>query len=351
MMIKYEVGTRGDKLTKEMLTTILEEGCKDKNPRPKYHDVYKDSTYNKNANTLTTADGEDIKLEDNQEIHEFEDRNEIWTPAHTISINHAMLSYDLTKGETPLLTIRNIATKASIAELLWIYQYASNDLVLFDQLLGYHDWDEKHEIHNWWEEWALRDEEGNYLLNEEGHPHIGATYGEVVRRHCLTEQLLEGIKKDPDGRRHIINLWQEADYKEPHGLKPCAFMTQWNVRHGKDGIDYLDMVLTQRSSDFVTAGSINQFQYIVFQHLVAKHLGYVPGKFSWQVNNVQIYDRHVKAAFELLRREGIDCTPVINILNNENDFYSVVPDDIKLEGYPRKEINEKNPQLKLDIGI
>ena len=50
--------TKGDVYTKEILTRILEEGCLDKNPRPKY------------------ADG---------------------TPAHTLSVNHGMCTYDLTK--------------------------------------------------------------------------------------------------------------------------------------------------------------------------------------------------------------------------------------------------------------
>lgn len=282
--------TKGDKYTKEILQRILDEGCLDKDPRPHY------------------ADG---------------------TPAHTLSVNHGMCTYDLTKGESPLITLRPIAVKSSIGELLWIYQDESNDLNVLRDKYGV----------TWWDEWDI------------GNRTIGAVYGETVRRHELMKNLLKGLKENPDGRRHIINLWQEDDFKEPHGLKPCAFMTEWNVRHGKDGIDYLDMCLTQRSSDFATAGCINQVQYLVFLHLVARHLGLTPGRFTWFYNNIQIYDRHIEQAKELIKREPVDCEPKIWLNPEKTNFYDFTVDDIKVVGYPRSEIKEKNPQMKFDIGI
>ena len=282
--------TKGDVYTKEILTRILEEGCLDKNPRPKY------------------ADG---------------------TPAHTLSVNHGMCTYDLTKGESPLITLRPIAVKSSIGELLWIYQDESNDLNVLRDKYGV----------TWWDEWDI------------GNRTIGSVYGETVRRHELVKRLLKGLKEDPDGRRHIICLWQEDDFKEPHGLKPCAFMTEWNVRHGKDGTDYLDMCLIQRSSDFATAGCINQVQYLVFLHLVARHLGLTPGRFSWFYNNIQIYDRHIEQAKELIAREPVECEPKIWLNPEKTNFYDFTIDDIKITGYPRTEIKEKNPQMKFDLGI
>lgn len=282
--------TKGDIYTKEILQRILDEGCLDKDPRPKY------------------ADG---------------------TPAHTYSINHGMCTYDLTKGESPLITLRPIATKSAIGELLWIYQDASNNLDILRDKYGV----------TWWDEWDI------------GNRTIGSVYGETVKRYELVKRLLEGLKNDPDGRRHIISLWQENEFMEPHGLKPCAFMTQWNVRHGNDGVDYLDMCLTQRSSDFCTAGCINQVQYLVFLHLVARHLNLVPGRFTWFYNNIQIYDRHVEQAKEMIRREGIDCQPEIWINPDKTDFYEFLPEDIEVRGYPKKLVREKNPQLKFEIGI
>ena len=306
------VGTKGDQYTKEIIKRIMDEGCLDKDPRPKY------------------SDG---------------------TPAHTLSVNHGMCTYDLSRGESPLITLRPVATKAAISEILWIYQQESNDLVVFDDLLGKNTWDKDHKVNNWWEEWAIRDKEGNYELNDKGHPTIGACYGETIKRHNLVKELLKGLKENPDGRRHIISMWQVEDFKDLHGLKPCAFQTVWNVRHGKDNKDYLDMCLFQRSSDFLTAGCINQVQYVILQHLIARHIGMTPGRFTWFYDNIQIYDRHMEQAKEMLNRECIDCSPKIEINPDKKDFYDIKPEDVKIVDYPREKIKTKNPQLKFDLGI
>lgn len=282
--------TKGDKYAKQIFRRILREGCLDKDPRGHY------------------ADG---------------------TKAHTLSINHGMCTYDLTKGESPLITLRPIAVKSSIGELLWIYQDESNDLNLLRDKYGV----------TWWDEWDI------------GNRTIGTVYGETVRRHNLVKNLIKDLEENPDGRRHIISLWQEDDFKEKHGLKPCAFMTEWNVRHGKDGVDYLDMCLTQRSSDFATAGCINQVQYLVFLHLMARHLGLTPGRFTWFYNNIQIYDRHIKQVKELLKRKPVECAPKIWLNPEKKNFYDFTVDDIKIIDYPREEIKEQNPQMKFEIGI
>ena len=283
------IGTKGDMYAKVMMDKIMQEGTMDLHPRPHY------------------ADGE---------------------LAHTLSINGGSMTYDLSKGESPLQTIRPIAVKSAIGELLWIYQQESNDLDLLA----------KYGV-TWWDEWDI------------GNRTIGSVYGETVRRHELMKDLLEGLKNNPDGRRHIINLWQVADFKEPHGLKPCAYLTTFNVRHDWDGKDYLDMSLKQRSSDFATAGCINQMQYVVLQHLVARHLGIEPGKFTWQYDNVQLYDRHLDQAIEMMWREPITCNPRVEINPDKTNFYDMETSDIKVVDYPMQKIKEKNPQLKFPLGI
>ena len=283
--------TKGDMYTKETFERIINEGCLDKNPRPHY------------------ADG---------------------TPAHTLSINHVFHTYDLTKGECPLITLRPIAIKSSIGEMLWIYQDKSTDLNLLR---------DKYNV-TWWDEWDIGDRT------------IGSVYGETIREYDLVNKiLLEGIKNDPDGRRHILSMWQYSQFEKKHGLKPCAFETHWNVRHGRDGIDYLDMKLIQRSSDFATAGCINQMQYLVFMLMIARHLGYTPGRFTWDCTNVQIYDRHMEQVKEMLNREPIDCNPEIILNEEKTNFYDFTPDDVEIKGYPKKLIKEKNPQLIFETAI
>lgn len=347
------IGTKGDMYAKVIMDMILREGALDHDPRPHYEDFYEGATYDASKKEVTTKDGKVIPIGKKESVIVKTNGVEIWVPAHTISVNTGIeCTYDLSKGESPMITLRPIATKASIAEILWIYQQESNDLVLFDQLLGRCTWDEDHKINNWWEDWALKDDDGNYILNEAGHPTIGTCYGETVkRRHMLRSQVIEAIKSNPDGRRNITCLWQQDDFGEPHGLKPCAFLTIWNVRHEWDGKDYLDMTMFQRSSDFATAGCINQVQYATLQKLVAKELGLEAGTFTWKPVNVQLYDRHIDQAIEMLNREPVTCGAQITLNEAVEHFDDFTPDDIKITDYPRELIKTKNPQFKFPLGI
>ena len=361
-------GTKGDMYTKMIMDKILQEGCLDHDPRPHYEDFYEGATYYEDEHVVITKEGKKITLGASESAHVKENGVQIWVPAHTLSVNNGVeCIYDLSKGETPMITLRPIATKASCAEILWIYQQQSNDLVLFDEMLGKRTWDDskpldENDINNWWKDWALKDKEGKYALNENGHPTIGACYGgttgprNMMRREVIDVikgNIEKGIKPNPDSRRLITCLWQIDDFNQPHGLKPCAFLTIWNVRHDWDGKDYLDMTMVQRSSDFATAGCINQVQYAELLLMVAKEVGMTPGVFTWKPVNVQIYDRHIDQAIEMLNREpvdGIDAT--IKLREDAKSFDEMTSDDLKILNQDAiQKVKTKNPQLKFPLGI
>lgn len=277
---------------KELIHRILDDGYKDINPRPKY------------------ADG---------------------TPAHTFSVNHEFRSYDLSAGDFPICTLRPMAWKTGIREIFTIYQKPTNEIAKMEEM-GV----------NWWGDWDI------------GDGTIGQRYGATVSRYDLINELIKDIQNDPYGRRKVVSLWQETDLRETEGLAPCAFLTIWNVRNGKDGLEYLDMVLVQRSGDMLTAsgpGGVNEIQYAALLMMIARHTGYLPGVFSHLVVNEQIYDRHIEQAQEMLERyenhliEGF--TPVKLLLKPDaTDFYEMTVDDFELIDYePIK------PQLKLELGI
>lgn len=289
---------KADEYCKDILTKILNDGCMDIDPRPKWKDG---------------------------------------TPAHTLSINGYMCQFDLSKGELPLMTLRPVAIKNGIKEILWIYQDQTSDLDVLEKKYGI----------KWWSDWALPEP------NELGHPTIGATYGQIVHDHDLMNRyVLDSIAKNPDSRYHILDLWNPQEQLKPHGLKPCAMLTQFMVRHGKDGKTYLDSSLYQRSCDYLTAASgINLIQYAVFNMLVAHHFNYTPGIFTWFGMNIQIYDRHIPMAEEILKRESIEIHPKIIINPDKRNFYYITIDDIEIVGYDTKEIANINPQIKLEVAV
>lgn len=243
------------------------------------------------------------------------------TPSHTYFVNQVFEKYDLSKGELPILTLRQTAWKSGIKEILWIYQDQSNDLDLLK---------DKYSI-TWWDEWDI------------GNRTIGQRYGATVKKYDLMNKLLDGLKNQPYGRRHIINLYQETDLESTKGLHPCAMETQWSVRDG-----YLDMTLIQRSSDVPVANAINKIQYVALLMMVARHVGLEAGVFCHYVNNAHIYDRHIEQVKELLNREPQeDDNKVRLILNPEKtNFYDFTIDDFKMENY-----NPIKPNLKFELAI
>ena len=287
--------TKADKYMFETINNILENGYKDIDPRPKY------------------ADG---------------------TPAHTISVNHTFRTYDLSKGEFPICTLRPQAWKTGIREIFTIYQKPTNEIAKMEEM-GV----------NWWGDWDI------------GDGTIGQRYGATVSRYDLINNLIKDIKNDPYGRRKIVSLWQETDLRETAGLAPCAFLTIWNVRQGEE-TDYLDMVLVQRSGDMLTAsgpGGINEIQYAALLTMIAIHTGYTPGVFSHLVANEQIYDRHMDAAQEMLKRyeehypEGTvikGLRPMLVLNSEKTNFYDFTIEDFEMLCY-----NPIKPQLKLELGI
>jgi thymidylate synthase len=243
-------------------------------------------------------------------------------PGHSKFITQIFEEYDLSKGEFPITTLRNTAIKTGIREILWIYQKQSNSLEVAREM-GI----------NWWDEWNVGDET------------IGQRYGATVQRYDLMNKLLKSLKDDPFSRRHIMNMYQEADMAETKGLHPCAYETIWSVRKIND-IYYLDMTLNQRSNDYIMAGYINKIQYVALQMMVASHLGYKVGKFCHFVQNLHVYDRHFDAASELLNRTPLEQQPRIELVSNKS-FYDFTVDDFKI-------INTdgvKKIESKLEIAI
>lgn len=242
------------------------------------------------------------------------------TPSHTKFLNNVIFNYDISKGEYPILTLRPLAWKSAIREVLWIYQQQTSDLSVLRN---------KYNI-KWWDSWNIGDDT------------IGVRYGATVAKYDLVNKLLKGLKEQPYTRRHIIDMYQYADFEETDGLYPCAYSTTWNVRG-----EYLDMILNQRSSDFCVAWGINVFQYFALQLMVAKAVGLKPGMLTHVIGNVHIYDRHIEQAKELVNRLPLSGKEPKLVLNTDKtDFYS-----FKLEDFELIDFEAAGPQLKFEMAI
>lgn len=278
--------TKADTIFKENIRKIIEEGVWSEQARPKYKDG---------------------------------------RTANSKYITGAFMEFDLAKGEFPITTLRPIAIKSAIKEMLWIYQDQSNSLDLLE---------DKYNVH-YWNDWEVGDSRT-----------IGQRYGAVVKKHDITNKILKQLEVNPWNRRNIISLWDYDAFEETEGLLPCAFQTMFDVRR-VDGEIYLDATLTQRSNDMLVAHHINAMQYVALQMMIAKHFGWKVGKFFYFINNLHIYDNQFEQAEELLRREPSDCHPrlVLNVPDGTN-FFDIKPEDFELVDY-----DPVKPQLKFDLAI
>jgi thymidylate synthase len=259
---------KADKYYLDNLKEIKENGFFDENPRPKYKDGVK---------------------------------------AHSKFITQVFETYDISKNEFPITTLRNTAIKTGIKEILWIYQDQTNSLK-----------DAHKRGITWWDDWEV---------NNNGT--IGQRYGATIRKYHMMDALLNELYTNPFSRRHIVNMYQEADLYETEGLYPCAYETIWSVRKVDDEY-YLDMSLIQRSNDYLVAGYINKIQYVALQMMVAGQLSYRCGKFSHLTQNLHVYDRHFTALDEILNREPINEQPLLILKENKN-FYEYTIDDFEIK--------------------
>ena len=244
-------------------------------------------------------------------------RGEDGESAHTVKRFGLVNRYDL-RREFPVQTIRKMAFRSAVDELLWIWQKKSSNIG---------------DLHSHiWDAWA--DETGS----------IGKAYGyQLGVKHRYREgwfdqvdRVLYDLRHDPASRRILTSLYNHHDLHEMH-LYPCAWSVTFNVTG-----NVLNAVLNQRSQDMLTANGWNVMQYAVLLHMFAAVSDLVPGELVHVIADAHIYDRHVPIVEEIISREPYPA-PTLWMDPAAEDFYSFTPDSFRLEGYRAWPLERKIP--------
>lgn len=216
----------------------------------------------------------------------------------TIRIPHYVLEFDLAE-EFPILTTKFVAFKSAVLEMLWIWQVMSNDV----------SWLKERGV-KIWDEWKIA-EDGTYQgrnINEifaKEHPAepktdfagtIGTAYGWIVNRYKLTESLIETLKSNPSNRRMVMSLWQN-EWLSTAALPSCVWSNEWMAEGGR-----LNLMVHSRSNDVPLGLPFNITQYAVLCHLIAQVTGLKPGKLTFTINDVHIYENQIDGIKEQIRR-------------------------------------------------
>jgi thymidylate synthase len=276
------------------------------------------------------------------------------------------MRFDLSAG-FPLITTKKLHTRSIFYELLWLLRGDTNI-----------KWLQDHSV-TIWDEWA--DENGD----------LGPVYGKQWRHwstgkkdtvhvretcnYCEGSKLCEGldfgtfetcyycdadgtrlfprlvpneidqiakviesIKSNPYGRRHIVTAWNPADVDEMK-LPPCHCFFQFFVADGK-----LSCQLYQRSVDIGLGLPFNIASYALLTEMIAQVCDLEPGEFIHTSGDAHIYLNHVRALGEQIQREPRPA-PRLELNKAVKSIDDFVYDDIKIVGY------DPHPIIKMDVAV
>lgn len=259
--------------------------------------------------------------------------------------------HDLSKG-FPLMTTKKTSLRIIFEELKWFLNGDTNIKYLLDKNV------------NIWNADAYRDylskEKGNHMSyvefvdtsKEDGYD-LGSIYAKQWRSWELTEEkqehfkttidqianVIDSIKNDPYGRRHIVSAWNVGELDEM-ALPPCHLLFQFYVSSDKR----LSCQLYQRSADVFLGVPFNIASYSLLIHMIAHVTGLKVGEFIHTFGDAHIYSNHIEQVKEQLLREPKEL-PQLEITKNINNIDDFVWEDFKLTGY------DPHPAIKGQVSV
>lgn len=227
------------------------------------------------------------------------------TGVGALSVFGGRLEFNL-RDRFPLVTAKETRFRVAFLEMLWFLRGERNTDYL-------HEHDCK-----LWDAWA--DEYGR----------VGRIYGFQWRNWGgegidQIKALIEGIKTNPHGRRHIVTAWNVADL--PYmSLPPC----HWSFQCYVSNTGMLDMQVNQRSWDVALGAPFNIAQYALLLHLLARATGLLPRRLAFSFGDAHIYTNHV----DVMRRVAED-GPVYG----DAATLAIYTDNIDIDGYKPSDFN------------
>ncbi|MBU8896163.1 thymidylate synthase [Corallococcus sp. H22C18031201] len=243
------------------------------------------------------------------------------TGTGTLSLFGHQLRFDLTQG-FPLVTTKKLHLKSIIHELLWMLRGDANVRSL--QAQGVTIWDE----------WANADGDLGPVYGHQWRSWSAPDGGHIDQMRLL----VDGLRKNPDSRRHLVSAWNVADVPAMK-LPPCHVMFQFYVAEGR-----LSCQLYQRSADLFLGLPFNIASYALLTHMVAQATGLQAHEFIHTLGDAHLYLNHVEQAKEQLAREPRPL-PRLRLDPEVKDLFAFRYEDITIEGY------EPHPAIKAPVAV
>lgn len=258
------------------------------------------------------------------------------TGTGTISKFGIQMRFNLEEG-FPAITTKKLAWKSVVSELLWFIEGSGDEFRLRELLHG----DRYSDKRTIWTDNA----QASYWTSKrlQRHPgDLGRIYGVqwrrwrkplirinkvVLQNHDQLIDLVDGLKKDPYSRRHIITAWNPGEL-DIMALPPCHMMSQFYVTKDKK----LSCHMYQRSADMFLGVPFNIASYALFTHLLSQVCGLGVKELVISFGDAHIYKNHVKQVQEQLSRKPLKM-PILNLNKEISDITKFTMSDIELIDY------------------
>ena len=253
------------------------------------------------------------------------------TGTGTLSIFGETIRHDMSKG-FPVLTTKKVAFKTMVTELKWFLKGDTNIKYLVNN--NCHIWDGD-AFKAYKKKGGKLEDQKEFIEKLAGCDkfsgrwgELGPVYGKQWRKWKIVDgsftrysdqisNLIEGIKNDPNGRRHLVSAWNVSEL-EDMTLPPCHYSFQCYVADGK-----LSLMWNQRSADLFLGVPFNISSYALLLLLLCEETNYKPGELIGNLGDVHLYKNHLNQAAEQITRDSFELPDItidnVDILNGEFD--------------------------------
>jgi thymidylate synthase len=247
------------------------------------------------------------------------------------------MRFDLSQG-FPLLTTKKLHFSSIVHELLWFLSGSTDVRPLQEKGVKI------------WNEWATAEQTARFGRKEGD---LGPVYGHQWRNFGATRKpdgtfesdgvdqiarLVEGLRKNPDSRRHIVTGWNPKEADDV-ALPPCHTLFQFYVQSGK-----LSCQLYQRSGDVFLGVPFNIASYALLTMMVAEVAGLSPGDFVHTLGDAHLYKNHLEQARLQLTRAPRPL-PRVELDRSVNDIFAFRFEHVTLTGY------DPHPHIKAEVSV
>ena len=270
------------------------------------------------------------------------------TGVGTISLFGMQQRYNLAES-FPAVTTKKLAWRACVGELLWMIEGSGNERRLAEITYSNPEgvvtiWTPNALAPYWkpraqsegdlgrvygvqWRHWRTPVEHKQETFKDD----FGNTFNRQSLLHIKeTDQLtnlINGIKQDPHGRRHILSAWNPGELDQM-ALPPCHVLAQFYV--SKD--NRLSCQMYQRSCDMFLGVPFNIASYSLLTALIAQVCNLRVGEFVHVLGDAHIYLNHIEQVKEQLTRETLPA-PTLWLNPAITDITKFTMADIRLDGY------------------